>query len=119
MQAHRGHWVGTSFLFIAGRKPTYVGFLFVRGRKPTYVGFILESTRKGRLIPGVFVFSIRRFHIFHSDFFSLRNPCPLDNQRGGRSEYCRTVESPRSIDQKASIPLEQYQQISCTSKIYS
>ena len=45
MQVHRGRWVGTSLLFIGGRKPTYVCFL-------------LESTRKGHLIPGAVIFSI-------------------------------------------------------------
>ena len=84
MQVHHGRWVGTSFLFIGGRKPTYVDFLLIGGRKPTYVGFLLESTRKGHLIPGAVVFSIRRSRIFHSKFFSLKNPCPSDNRRGGR-----------------------------------
>ena len=69
MQVHHGHWVGTSFLFIGGRKPTYVGFQFIGGRKPTDVGFLLESTRKGHLIPGTVVFPIQRGCIFHSKFF--------------------------------------------------
>ena len=77
MQVNLGHWVVTSFLFIGGRKPTYVSFLFIRGRKPAYVGFLLESTRKGHLIPGAVVFSIL-------SFFPLENPCPSDNQRGAR-----------------------------------
>ena len=63
MQVRHGRWVGTSFLFIGGIKPTYVGFLFIGERKPTYVGFILESTRKGHLIPGAVVCSIPSF--FH------------------------------------------------------
>ena len=50
MQVHHGCWVGTSSLFIGGRKPTYVGIL-------------LDSTSKGHLIPGKVVFSIRSF--FH------------------------------------------------------
>ena len=76
MQVHRGPWVGTSFLFIGGIKPTYVGFLFVGGIKPTYVDFLLESTRKGHLIPGAVVFSI-------PSFFSLKNIFTLDKRRGG------------------------------------
>ena len=85
MQIHHGRWVGTSFLLIKGRKPTNIGFLFVGGRKPTYVGFRLESTRKGYSIPGAVVFSIQRSRIFHCNFFSLKNPCPSDNRRGGRN----------------------------------
>ena len=64
MQVHHGRWVGSSFLFIGGRKPTYLGFLLIGGRKPTYVGFILESTRKGHLIPGAVVFSIPSKYIY-------------------------------------------------------
>ena len=63
MQFHHGRWVGTSFLFIGGIKPTDVGFL-------------LESTRKGRLIPGTVLFFIWRGRIFHSKFFSLKNLVP-------------------------------------------
>ena len=48
MQVHHGRWVGTSFLFIGGRISAYIGFL-------------LGSRRKGCLIPGVMVFSIRFF----------------------------------------------------------
>ena len=72
VQVHRGCWVGTSFLFIGGRKPTYPGFL-------------LESTRKGRLISDAVVFSIRRGRILRSKFFSLEKPCPSGNRRGGRT----------------------------------
>ena len=79
MQVHHGCWVGTSFLFIGGRKPTYVGFL-------------LESTRKGHLIPGAVVFSIRRSRIFHYKFFSLKNPSPSDNRRGGRMAHLSLTE---------------------------
>ena len=74
MKIHNGRWVGSSCLFIGGRKHTYVGFLFIGGRKPTYIGFILESIRKGHLIPGVVVFSIRCSPIFHSKYFSLKKP---------------------------------------------
>ena len=67
MQVHRGPWVGTSFLFIGGIKPTYVGFLFVGGIKPTYVGFLLESTRKGHLIPGAVVFSYLLIYLLNKN----------------------------------------------------
>ena len=83
VKVHHSPWVGTSFLFIGGGKPTYVGFLFIGGRKPTYVGFILESTRKGHFIPGTVVFSIRRGHIFHSKFFPLKHNFPSDKRCGG------------------------------------
>ena len=86
MQFHHGRWVGTSclfiggrkptnvgFLFIGGRKPINVGFLFIGGRKPTYVGFLLDSTRRDHLIPGAVIFSIWRSRIFQSKFFSLKN----------------------------------------------
>ena len=79
MQVHHDPWVGTSFLLIGERRPTYVGFLFIGGRKPTNVSFIMETTRKGHLIPGAVVFSIRRGHNFHSKFFSLKNCFPSDN----------------------------------------
>ena len=77
MQVHHGRWVGTSLLLIGGRKHTYVGFCSLEEEKPTYAGFILESTRKGHLIPGAVVFSIRRGRIFHSMFFSIENPLSL------------------------------------------
>ena len=64
VQVHHGRWFGTLFLFIGGRKPTYIGFLFIGGRKPTYVGFLLESIGKGHLIPGAVVFSISSFFHF-------------------------------------------------------
>ena len=76
MQFHHFCWVGTSFLFVGGRKPTYVGFLFIVGIIPTCVGFLLESTRKGHLIPGAVVFSIWRGHIFHSEFFHWKTLVP-------------------------------------------
>ena len=41
IQVHHGRWVGSSFPFIEGTKPTYIGFLLIGGRKPTYVGFVL------------------------------------------------------------------------------
>ena len=61
MQVHHGSWVGTSFLFI-------------RGRKPTYIGFLLESKMKSLLIPYAFVFS--------NPIFSIEKPCPSKNRRG-------------------------------------
>ena len=64
MQVHHGRWVRISFLFIGGRKPTYVGFL-------------MDSTRKGYLIPVAVVFSIQRGCIFHSRFFSNEKPLSL------------------------------------------
>ena len=87
MQVHHDPWVGTSFLLIGERRPTYVGFLFIGGRKPTNVSFIMETTRKGHLIPGAVVFSIRHSRILHSKFFSLKKPFPSDNWRGGRNPY--------------------------------
>ena len=51
--------LGWELIFVHCREnPTTIGFLFVGERKPTYVGFLLEFTRKGRLIPGLVVFSI-------------------------------------------------------------
>ena len=61
IQFHPGRWVGTSFLFVGGRKPNYVGFMFIGGQKLTNVGFLLDSTRKGHLIPDAVVFSIPMF----------------------------------------------------------
>ena len=86
VKVHHSPWVGTSFLFIGGGKPTYVGFLFIGGRKPTYVGFQLESTRKGYLIPGAVVFSI-------PSFFPLKNLSPSDNRSGGRTLNNQTVDT--------------------------
>ena len=83
MQVHHGCWVGTSFLFIGGIKPTNVDFLFIGGIKPTYVGFLMDYIRKGHLIPGAVIYSIRCSRILHSKFFSLKYPCPSDNRRVG------------------------------------
>ena len=91
MLVQHGTWVGTSCFFIGGRILTYVGFLFIGGIKPTNVGFMFESTRKGRLIPGVVVFSVWRNRIFYSNFFPLKNPFPSDNQREGRKRLTSVI----------------------------
>ena len=66
MQVHHGHWVGTSFFFIGVRKPTNLGFLFIGGIERTYVDFLLE--------PGAVILYVWCSHIYHSKFFSLKNP---------------------------------------------
>ena len=71
--------LGWDLIFVRWRKKTHLRRCYFHF--PTYVVFLLESTRKGHLIPCAVIYSIRRSCIFHSKFFSLKNPCPSDKRR--------------------------------------
>ena len=63
MQVHHGRWVGTSFLFIGRRKPTYVGFCSL-GVITHLRRFYTEVYKEGS-------FNSLRGRIFHSQFFFI------------------------------------------------
>ena len=67
--------LGWDLIFVRWRKKPHLRRFSFRWRKKTHLrGF--STTRKGHLIPGAVVFSIRHGRIFHSRFFSLKTIVP-------------------------------------------